>query len=138
MINYVRMLEDRDGAWDHIQVNTYRAGEVYHLGRFDPPISQDLLDGFVASGHAIEVDENGNPTTKAGAKRLTKVVAPDATKSVEDDTPGELAPSARDVILANLRPDTEETPETVVAETVSEATTEEPVAETTETASETK
>jgi len=95
MIQYIRMLEDRDGAWDHIQIARYQAGEVYSLDRFDPPISQDLLDGFVASGHAIEVDAEGNPVATPASKRQTKVTGPKAAKdaSATDESSAADAPS---------------------------------------------
>ena len=101
MVKMIRMLEDRDGAYDHIHIVTYRAGEIYHLDRKEPPISQDLLDGFVASGHAQEVDEAGNAIGTPASRRQTKPIAPLATK---DDTPGEAAPTVRDVISARMRP----------------------------------
>ena len=86
MIQFIRMLEDRAGAYDHINIVTYVAGEVYSLDRFDPPISQDLLDGFVASGHAIEVDADGNPVATPASKRQTKVTGPKATKDASAET----------------------------------------------------
>jgi hypothetical protein len=109
MAKIIRMLEDRDGAYDHIHIVTYVAGEVYSLDRRDPPISQDLLDGFVASGHAQEVDEAGNPIGTPASRRQTKPVTPPATKA--DDTPGEAAPTVRDVLSARMRPALDE-PET--------------------------
>lgn len=87
MIQFIRMLEDRDGAWDHIQIHTYQAGEVYSLEGSPLPISQDLLDGFVASGHAIEVDEQGDPVGKPADNRKTKVTGPKATKGADPTTP---------------------------------------------------
>ncbi len=81
MPQYIRMLEDRDGAHDHIHIVTYRAGEVYPNAANNPPISQDLLDGFVASGHAVEVDAAGNPVNPPAARRQTKPTGPAATKA---------------------------------------------------------
>lgn len=102
MARIIRMLEDRDGAHDHIHIVTYLAGEIYSLDRHDPPISQDLLDGFVASGHALEVDEVGNPIATPASRRQTKPATPPAVKA--DDTPGEAAPTVRDVLSARMRP----------------------------------
>lgn len=110
MAKMIRMLEDRDGAHDHIQIATYRSGEIYHLDRKDPPISQDLLDGFVASGHAQEVDEAGNPISTPASRRATKPTGPSATKDgvtqvvQQDETPGEAAPTVRDVLSARMHP----------------------------------
>jgi hypothetical protein len=81
MIQFIRMTADREGAYDHYNIVTYKAGEVYSLERADPPISQDLLDGFVASGHAIEVDADGNPVAAPAADRQTKPTGPKATKA---------------------------------------------------------
>ncbi len=80
MAQIIRMTADREGAPDHLTIITYQAGEVYSLTRTDPPISQDLLDGFVASGHAIEVDGDGNPLSIPADKRQTKPSGPKATK----------------------------------------------------------
>ncbi len=80
MAQAIRMTADRDGAPDHLTIITYQAGEIYSLDRADPPISQDLLDGFVASGHAVEVDADGNPLSIPADKRQTKPSGPKATK----------------------------------------------------------
>lgn len=119
MATYIRMLEDRDGAHDHINIVTYHAGEIYSLDRRDPPISQELLDGFVASGHAQEVDAQGNPIGPPASKRQTKPVTPPATKA--DDTPGEAAPTVRDVLSARMRPAVDEPPAEPMPETAPKA-----------------
>lgn len=105
MITYIRMLEDRDGAPDHIHIETYRAGEVYSLQRHDPQISQDLLDGFVASGHAVEVDGSGNPIGTPASKRQTKPTGPAATKADMPPTDDETsAPPIHPALAARLYP----------------------------------
>lgn len=103
MITTIRMIEDRDGAYDHINIVTYRAGEIYSREGSDLPISQDLLDGFVASGHAIEVDAQGNPVNRPGRRQTKPTTAQIATKD-DDDTPGEYAPSAREAIMSRFQP----------------------------------
>ena len=113
MVKLIRMLADRDGAHDHIHIVTYQAGEIYSLDRKEPPISQDLLDGFVASGHAQEVDEAGNAINIPASRRQTKPMAPPAIKA--DDTPGEAAPTVRDVLSERMRP-AESEPDPVVPE----------------------
>ena len=102
MVKLIRMLADRDGAHDHIHIVTYQAGEIYSLDRKEPPISQDLLDGFVASGHAQEVDEAGNAINIPANRRQTKIIAPPAIKA--DDIPGEATPTVRDVLSERMRP----------------------------------
>lgn len=108
MVEFIRMTADRDGAYDHFNIVTYRAGEVYHRYRTDPPISQDLLDGFVASGHAIEVDAQGNPVAIPADKRATKPTGPKATKDATpapvDTEPPPSAPTANDVRMDRLYP----------------------------------
>lgn len=108
MTQFIRMLEDRDGAYDHINIVTYEAGEVYSLG-CDTPISQELLDGFVASGHAIEVDADGNPVGTPADKRQTKPTGPKATKGAPatDDPPPQApdpAPTTSDTTPATETP----------------------------------
>ncbi|MDE1904962.1 MAG: hypothetical protein KGH75_00745 [Rhodospirillales bacterium] len=101
-IQYIRMLADREGAWDHIHIVTYQAGEIYSLDRTDPPISQDLLDGFVASGHAMEVDADGNPVGMPADTRQTKPSGPKATKATSvADAP---APRTPDVSASDDTP----------------------------------
>jgi hypothetical protein len=106
MAQIIRMLENREGAYDHINIVLYREGEVYSRERTDPPISQDLLDGFVASGHAIEVDAQGNPIGTPASRRQTKPTGPIATKAdtappADDDPP---APSIHPALAARLYP----------------------------------
>ena len=107
MPQFIRMTADRDGAYDHINIVTYQAGEVYHLGRTEPRISQDLLDGFVASGHAIEVDAEGNPIGTPADKRETKPTGPKALKVTITPAP--------DVSTAQI-PTSEPTPDAPPAE----------------------
>ena len=65
------MLEDRDGSPNHTHVHLYRAGEVYSRETV-PPASDDLMAGFVASGHALEVDAHGNPVGTPADARARK------------------------------------------------------------------
>lgn len=88
------MLEDRDGAPDGITIYTYQAGEVYSETS-TPRATQEQMAGFVASGHAIEVDADGNPVATPASKRATKVTGPKATKdaAATDDVSVDDAPA---------------------------------------------
>ena len=109
MPQFIRMITDREGAHDHINIALYQAGEIYHRGRVDPPISQDLLDGFIASGHAIEVDEQGNPIGIPADRRATKPTGPRATKDApaQDNPP---APPIREALISRLYPADDDSP----------------------------
>src|SRR5579875_951694 len=80
MARNIRMLEDREGSPNHTHVFLYREGEIYSESSI-PAVSPDLVEGFIASGHAIEVDEVGNPIAKPAEKRATKPAGPLATKA---------------------------------------------------------
>ena len=69
------MLEDRDGSPNHTHVYRYVAGEVYSEDT-EPRVSAELMAGFVASGHAVEVDAQGNPIGTPASKRATKGATP--------------------------------------------------------------
>lgn len=67
----IRMLHDRDGSPNGHTVHTYQAGEIYSK-ESDPPASDYLMEGFVASGHALEVDAHGNPKGTPAEARAKK------------------------------------------------------------------
>ena len=68
----IRMLIDADGAPHGHTVYRYESGEMYRAGDTQPPMSEDLMTAFVASGRAVEVDENGNPVATPASRRARK------------------------------------------------------------------
>jgi hypothetical protein len=67
----IRMLEDRAGSPNGHTVYTYKAGEIY-TRESDPPVSDALMHGFIATGHALEVDAHGNPIGTPAEARAKK------------------------------------------------------------------
>lgn len=87
----VRMLKTHRAAPAYSDVYTYTEGEVYGESS-SPPLTDALMQSFVAQGIAVEVDAEGNPTNPPASKRSTKGAANppvDQPPSTDGDAKGE-------------------------------------------------
>lgn len=85
------MLVDADGSPHGHTVYTYTAGEVYS-SQSTPSVTEPLMAAFVASGRAVEVDEQGNPVVAPASRRARKSAAteePEADTASESSEPAE-------------------------------------------------
>ena len=89
----IRMLVDADGAPHGHTVYTYTAGEVYAPDTL-PPATEWLMNAFVTSGRAVEVDASGNPVATPASRRARKAVASDTPTDSAEASSDAPAPSS--------------------------------------------
>lgn len=82
----IRMLVTADGSPHGHTVYTYEEGEVYSPDS-TPPATGYLMEAFVSSKRAIEVDADGNPVAIPAAKRAKKSGDPDPDPTPEPPLP---------------------------------------------------
>lgn len=80
----IRMLEDAEGSVNGHTVHLYKSGEVYS-SETTPPVNDHLMQSFVVSGRAVEVDAQGNPVGTPADRRAYKAATEPPAEPAADE-----------------------------------------------------